>query len=81
MGWAMEKGWATGLAKATGVGEGGVGDGDGLCADAGLVIAGLSTSESAAASAADTTKRRVIFVIVSARTACRWDRCRHRPAA
>jgi hypothetical protein len=30
-------------------------------------------------STADTMKLRVVnFVIVSARTACRWDRCHHR---
>jgi hypothetical protein len=69
-----------------GVGEGdGVGDGenvgDGLCADAGMVCAEISSSEAAAASALDKVKLRVNITIVSARTACRWDRCRHRRAA
>ena len=73
--------------RRRGLGEVGVGDGElanggvGLCADAGMVSAGISSSEIAAASAGDRMKLRTNFAIVSARTACRWDRCRHRQAA
>jgi hypothetical protein len=76
------------LGVGVGVGEGeyvGVGEGeyvgDGLCAEAGTVSAGISSREIAAASAVDRVKLRVNFAIVSARTACRWDRCRRRQAA
>src|SRR6266852_5994239 len=64
-----------------GVGEGvgvGVGVGVGDCADAGTVCTSISISEIAAVSTADAIKLRANFIIVSARTACRWDRCRHR---
>src|SRR6266403_6032013 len=47
-------------------------------ADAGGGCNGICTSQIAAVSAADPIKLRVIFVMISARTACRWDRCRHR---
>src|SRR5450755_11423 len=73
-----------GEGEGVGVGEGlgdGLGEGEGLCADAGSVCAGTSTSETAAASSADTIKRCVNLAIFSVRTACRWDRCRHRPRA
>src|SRR5229473_7030465 len=54
-------------------------------ADAGEGWNCVSTSQVAAMSAADAMKLRVdLFVnlfIVSARTACRWDRCRHRREA
>src|ERR1700755_1194182 len=56
----------------------GVGVGVDVCADAGMVSAGMINREIAALSAADTMKRCGNRVIVSARTACRWD---HRPAA
>src|SRR3981081_463745 len=69
---------STPVGVGLGVGEG-VGEGDGLgvgdCADVGAVCTGISTSEIAAVSAADKTKLRVNFAIISARTACRWDRC------
>jgi hypothetical protein len=48
------------------------------CADAGDGCICTSTSQIKAVSAADAKKLRANFVIVSARTACRWDRCRHR---
>jgi hypothetical protein len=48
------------------------------CADAGDGCICTSTSQVEAVSAADAKKLRANFVIVSARTACRWDRCRHR---
>src|ERR1700676_212519 len=60
-----------GLGVGEGVGEG-LGDGEGDCADAGEICTSISTSEIAAASAADNTKLRVNFAIVSARTVCRW---------
>jgi hypothetical protein len=96
VGVGVEVGVGVGVAVGEGLGDGegdgdGDGDGDGLgegenvgdglCADAGMVSAGISASEIAAASAAETTKLRVNFAIVSARTACRWDHCRHRQAA
>src|SRR5664279_6053117 len=70
-----------GLGEGVGVGEGdglgdGLGEGEGLCADAGRVCTGISISESAAVSAADTTNWRMNFAIVSARTASRWGRPR-----
>src|SRR5258708_704715 len=79
-----------GLGEGLGDGRGdglsdGLGDGLGvehgpsqLCADEGLVCAGISISENAAVSAADKTRLRVNVAIVSGRTACRWDR--RRPA-
>jgi hypothetical protein len=73
-----------GVGVGVGVGEGlgvGVGVGVGVCADAGTVCAAISTSETAAVSAAGTTKLQANLAIVSARTACRWDRCRHRGEA
>jgi hypothetical protein len=69
-----------GVGVGDGVGEGEY-DGDGLCAEAGMASAGISSREIAAASVADRVKLRVNFAIVSARTACRWDRCRRRQSA
>src|SRR5665213_3586809 len=60
--------------------DGGVG-GDRLCADALTVCAAISSSATAAVSSADTIQVRADLAIVSARTACRWDRCRHRREA
>src|SRR6185312_234418 len=75
---------------AGGGGGGGVGAGVGggvghgpsqnSCADAGFVCAAISISVTAAANAADTMAPRVNFAIISARTTCRWGRCRHRQA-
>jgi hypothetical protein len=75
-----------------GVGEGvgvGVGEGVGVCvgvgvddcADAGMVCAGSSTSETAAVKAAEMIQPVADFImaIVSAHTTCRSDR-RRRPA-
>src|SRR5882724_8248499 len=60
-----------------GVGEGvGVGD----CANTGVTCACISTNEIAAVSAAEKMKLRANLAIVSARTACRWDRRRRRRA-
>jgi len=76
-----------GLGEGEGVGDGegeglgdGLGEGEGLCADAGSVCTGISSSESTAVSAADTTRLRMNFAIFSARTVYRWDRC-HRQRA
>jgi hypothetical protein len=58
-----------GLGEGVGVGVGegdGLGEGEGLCADAGRICTGISTSETATVSAADTTKWRMNFAIVSA---------------
>jgi len=80
-------GVGAGEADTFGVGEGdkvgvGVGDGGvGLCAEAGMVSAAISSSETAAAGAAEPIRLRANPAIVSARTACRWDRCRHRQSA
>jgi hypothetical protein len=65
-----------------GVGEGvgdGLGDGEGeaLCANTGLVCAGISTSEIVAASNGERIHLFAGFIIVSART----SRSNHRPAA
>jgi hypothetical protein len=60
-----------GVDEGDGDGEGD-GEGDGDCADADCA----ASSESA--SVADTRRVRMKLAIVSARTACRWDRCRHR---
>jgi hypothetical protein len=49
-------------------------------ADAGLGCICTSTSQTEAVNAADTKKLRMNAFIVSVRTACRWDRCRHRSA-
>ena len=75
-------GVAVGVGVGVGVGLGdGVGVGVGVCADAGMFCAGISASEIAAESAVEKIKLRVNSAIVSARTACRWDRCRRRRAA
>jgi hypothetical protein len=59
--------------EGEGDGEGdGEGEGEGDCA----VTDCAASSESA--SVIDTRRLRVKLAIVSARTACRWDRCRHR---
>jgi hypothetical protein len=50
-------------------------------ANAGEACIGSNKSNVAAVKAADTTKRDLRFAMVSARTACRWGRCRHRPEA
>jgi hypothetical protein len=87
LGDALGVGVGVGDGLGDGVGEGeysGVGEGEGgvgLCADAGMVSAGVSSREIAAASATDRVKLRMDFAIISVRTACRWDRCRHRQAA
>src|SRR5467141_3481452 len=56
-----------GVGEGLGDGEGvgvGVGVGGGVCADAGRVCSGVSSSETAADSRADTTKWRMNFAIV-----------------
>src|SRR5450756_3051536 len=50
-----------------------------LCAAAGATGRLISISTAAADSAADMMKFAVNLAIVSARTACRWGRCRRRP--
>src|SRR5947208_1269045 len=75
-----------GLPEGDGVGVG-VGFGVGssqlvsqrACADAGDVVIGASKRKMPAVSAAGTTKLVMRCAMISARTACRWDRCRHRP--
>jgi hypothetical protein len=83
----VDVGVGVGLGEGDGLGDGlgeglgeGLGDGDGLCADAGAVSAGISISENAAVIATEKTTLRTKLAIVSDRTACRWDRCRHRRA-
>jgi hypothetical protein len=71
-------GLGVGDGEAEGVGVGGysstvVGERD--CAHAGD---GSSESEATAANTADRVRLRTCLAMVSARTACRWDRCRHR---
>jgi hypothetical protein len=59
--------------EGEGDGEGdGEGEGEGDCA------ATDCAASSESASVIDTRRLRVKLAIVSARTACRWDRCRHR---
>jgi hypothetical protein len=73
-----------GLGVGEGVGEGdgdGLGDGEKDCADAGEICTAINTSEIAAARTADREKLLAIFAIISVRTVCRWDRCRHRQQA
>jgi hypothetical protein len=70
-------GLGDGLGEGDGLGDG-LGEGEGVCADAGMVCIPTSASEIAAVSAADTMNLPVNLAIFSARTACRWDRCRHR---
>jgi hypothetical protein len=71
-----------GVGEGDGLGDGlGDGEGEGLCANAGTVCTAISASAIAAVSAADATRLRDNPAIVSARTACLWDRCRHRQLA
>src|SRR5450631_1120458 len=52
-----------------------------FCADAGDGCSCASTSQANTVSAAEPVGVRGNLFIVSARTACRWDRCRHRREA
>src|SRR5882757_9854210 len=75
VGVGLGEGEGVGVGDGLGDGEG-LGEGEGLCAEAGTACAPITTSESAAVSAADRMQWRGRSVIFTARTACRWDRCR-----
>ena len=82
VGEGLGEGVGVGVAVGVGVGVGVPVDGVDDCADADMVCAGSSTSETAAVKAAETIQPVAVFImaIVSARTTCRSDR-RRRPAA
>ncbi len=76
----MEAAAAAGVAAVVVAAGGGLVQSSLQDADAGCVCTAISISVTAAVSAADTIKLVANFDIISARTTCRWDRCRHREA-